>query len=121
MAAPLRPCPSCRRHVRRTERACPFCAHAVAEAFAREPAVAWPTDAAMSRAAVLLATAAAVASCGKETATTATTATSATTATKDAEPEVSLAAPIYGQAPPPKAPPPPPEDAGAPKTPPQKR
>jgi hypothetical protein len=41
MSAPLEPCPTCARHVRTTETACPFCGAALGVAFrARAPRVA---------------------------------------------------------------------------------
>ena len=40
--AQLLPCPSCSRHVRRTESGCPFCGGALA--FAEEPTRAMPTQ-----------------------------------------------------------------------------
>lgn len=40
---PLEPCPHCHRHVHITETACPFCAGALADAFAHLAARALPT------------------------------------------------------------------------------
>ncbi len=60
---PLRPCSSCARHVRATETTCPFCTSALtACADTSEPT----TTARLSRAAIVLAGAAALAGCGKE-------------------------------------------------------
>jgi len=63
----LVPCPSCARHVRATERVCPFCGAAVPPSFAgyvpRAPAER------LSRAALVAFAAVAVAGCSKETAT----------------------------------------------------
>ena len=60
-------CPSCARHIRTTEVACPFCGGVVAEGAGAIPARAWGGPAPMTRAAILLATAAVTAGCGKET------------------------------------------------------
>jgi hypothetical protein len=67
MLAALVPCPSCARHVRVLEEACPFCgnpftAMPIARAFATTP----PLSGRLSRAAMVLAGATALAGCGKE-------------------------------------------------------
>lgn len=59
----LLPCPSCGRHVRSNEKACPFCAADVAEAFAAVPAArAIPVG--LSRAAIAAMAAATMGACG---------------------------------------------------------
>src|SRR5262245_56280946 len=64
MAACLHRCPSCARHVRANERACPFCDAALPEDFG---VCSGPGDLArpLSRAALLFVSAAALAGCGK--------------------------------------------------------
>jgi hypothetical protein len=59
----LLPCPSCERHVRSDETACPFCNQAVA--FCANGRCAETGDRALSRAAVLFLGATALAACGK--------------------------------------------------------
>ncbi|MBS2016195.1 MAG: hypothetical protein JST00_25155 [Deltaproteobacteria bacterium] len=63
----LASCSGCRRHIRRTERACPFCgAEPGPSAASDDPAggaSAWPR----SRAAILFAGVTAIAGCGKKT------------------------------------------------------
>ncbi len=60
------PCPGCARHIRTSEETCPFC-KVVVPADARVPVpVARLGGRHLSRAALVLASAAAVASCGKE-------------------------------------------------------
>jgi hypothetical protein len=63
----LVPCPSCDRHVRATERACPFCSAALPEAaLAAAPAVAPVAGRGLTRAAILFAGAAAITGCSSE-------------------------------------------------------
>lgn len=64
----LHPCPSCSRHVRPTEAACPFCASAFPDGFgaARRPEIA-NANRGLTRAALLFASATAIAGCGETT------------------------------------------------------
>lgn len=99
------PCPGCARHIRTREETCPFCKVAV-PAEARVPVpVARLGGRHLSRAALVLASAAAVAACGKEPKTD-----------PNAPDGAFIAFPPYGQPmtadPPPPPPPPPVEDAG---------
>jgi hypothetical protein len=64
MAGCLRACPGCARHLRATERACPFCGQALHEGFG--VCVPPPVPGrALSRAALVFASAAAMSACGK--------------------------------------------------------
>ncbi len=66
----LVPCPECRRHVRRNEEMCPFCAAAIAERLAAIPERRWST-ARLGRAALISLAAAGVGTidaCSMETA-----------------------------------------------------
>lgn len=58
MYQPLRPCPSCARHVLHTESACPFCAEALAPLATEAPRADGPR---LSRSAMLLLGSAALA------------------------------------------------------------
>jgi len=71
MASRLSPCPSCTRHVKVGSAACPFCG---GEVPTNVPLRAMPTSRPLSRAAILLAGAAAVSACGGTTSTSATDA-----------------------------------------------
>lgn len=62
--AALVTCPSCARHVRSSETACPFCSVALPER-ASDAAPASPFTGRLTRAALVFAGAAAVAACGK--------------------------------------------------------
>ena len=62
MAWNLVSCSSCARHIRRSETACPFCGELLVETSPSTASAARP----LTRAAILLASAAAVAGCGKE-------------------------------------------------------
>jgi hypothetical protein len=52
MSSPLRPCPTCARHARVTEAACPFCGHALGAAFRATPSPREPARR-LTRAALL--------------------------------------------------------------------
>lgn len=68
MATALVPCSACSRHVKTNEHVCPFCrAPRAAGAGADTPAIGLsPTAQGLSRAALLIAGAAVIAACGKE-------------------------------------------------------
>lgn len=104
MAGCLHPCPSCARHVRADETTCPFCDAALSADLAACASARAPGQA-LSRAALVFATAAAIAStaCGKE-------AKDVPSKRSTADASSPLAVPAYG---------PPPQmlerDAGAPE------
>jgi hypothetical protein len=61
----LHACPSCSRHVRTTESACPFCGEPLGEQFAAACPRRQLSGRPLSRAALIFASATAVAGCGK--------------------------------------------------------
>ena len=102
----LEPCPQCHRHVKITETACPFCAQALAEAFAQVVPRSTP-GARLGRAAMFaFGVAAAVPGCGDDVSRPDAANTHVDAGPPDADPDAG-AVPIYAA-----APTPPPDDRG---------
>jgi hypothetical protein len=95
--ARLLACPSCSRHVRATERACPFCSEALPETFAAAPAPRAPTKR-LSRAALYAFGATSITVAAACSSGSGTPAGDTDGSTADASPDSPSAMPLYGAA-----------------------
>jgi hypothetical protein len=95
--ARLLACPSCARHVRVTESACPFCAASLPEAFAAAPAPRAPTKR-LSRAALYAFGATSITVAAACSSGSGTPAGDTDGSTADAPPDSPSAMPLYGAA-----------------------